>query len=173
MTHQKTNFELVMSTIQVLSVVAGVILSVLKYTDALNKETEVRLKEASDRAIEANRPFIELRRIVYLEAVKTAAIIAIPEGRSTDELNKAKRRFQELYIAELSMVEDDNVARSMVALAQNVDPELINLTPAQNSALKLAHALKCGYQHSNTDQKCEKKNQSGMGTINKFSADDR
>jgi hypothetical protein len=86
-----------------------------------------------------------LRRCVYLEAVKTAAIIANPEGRTQDELDKAKRRFRELYVAELTMVEDSTVASRMVSLAQAIDPELIQLSQTQLAALQLAEALKAGY----------------------------
>lgn len=146
MSNQKGTFELVVSVIQVLSVVVGVVLSVLSFNDARDKESEAHLAEARAREIEANRPFVELRRNVYLEAVKTAAIIATPEGRTRDELIKARRRFQELYVAELTMVEDSNVEEKMVTLAQAVDPDIANLTPAQLAALRLAQALKYGYQ---------------------------
>jgi hypothetical protein len=46
---------------------------------------------------------------------------------------KAKRRFRELYVAELTMVEDPDVARRMVDLAKAVDPELANLSAAQTA----------------------------------------
>jgi hypothetical protein len=138
MAEPKTKLELVASTVQVLSVVAGVVISVLSFNAA-------RLKEAEARALEADKPFVELRRCVYLEAVKTAAIIANPEGRTQDELDKAKRRFRELYVAELTMVEDSTVASRMVSLAQAVDPELTKLSETQLAALQLAEALKAGY----------------------------
>jgi hypothetical protein len=138
MAEPRTKLELATSTVQVLSVVAGVVISVLSLNAA-------RLKEAEARALEADKPFVELRRCVYLEAVKTVAIIANPEGRTQDELDKAKRRFRELYVAELTMVEDSAVASRMVHLAQAVDPELINLSPQQVAALQLAQALKAGY----------------------------
>ena len=138
MAEPRTKLELATSTVQVLSVVAGVVISVLSFNAA-------RLKEAEARALEADKPFVELRRCVYLEAVKTVAIIANPEGRTQDELDKAKRRFRELYVAELTMVEDSDVASRMVSLAQAVDPELINLSPQQVAALQLAQALKAGY----------------------------
>lgn len=138
MAEPRTKLELATSTVQVLSVVAGVVISVLSFNAA-------RLKEAEARAIEADKPFVELRRCVYLEAVKTVAIIANPEGRTQDELDKAKRRFRELYVAELTMVEDSDVASRMVSLAQAVDPELTNLTQPQMAALQLAQALKAGY----------------------------
>jgi hypothetical protein len=138
MAESRTRLELLASTVQVLSVVAGVVISVLSFNST-------RLKEAEARALEADKPFVELRRSTYLEAVKTAAIIANPEGRSPDDLSKAKRRFRELYVAELTMVEDPDVASRMVALAQAVDPELANLSEAQSAALRLARALKAGY----------------------------
>jgi hypothetical protein len=138
MAEPRTKLELVASTLQVLSVVAGVVISVFSFNTT-------RLKEAEARALEADKPFVELRRSIYLEAVKTAAIIANPEGRSPDDLVKAKRRFRELYVAELTMVEDSVVASRMVDLAEAVDPELANLSAAQTAALRLAGALKAGY----------------------------
>ena len=138
MAEPRTTLELAASTVQVLSVVAGVVISVLSFN-------ATRLKEAEARALEADKPFVELRRSTYLEAVKTAAIIANPEGRSDDEMAKAKRRFRELYVAELTMVEDSKVASRMVSLAQAVDPELTRLSEAQTAALTLAQALKAGY----------------------------
>ena len=53
--------------------------------------------------------------------------------------------FRELYVAELTMVEDSDVASRMVSLAQAVDPELTNLSQPQMAALQLAQALKAGY----------------------------
>jgi hypothetical protein len=138
MVERKTGLELLASTVQVLSVVAGVVISVLSFN-------ATRVKEAEARALEADRPFVELRRSTYLEAVKTAAIIANPDGRSPDDLSKAKRRFRELYVAELTMVEDPDVESKMVNLAKAVDPELAKLTQGQEAALALAKALKTGY----------------------------
>jgi hypothetical protein len=138
MSEPRTGLELLASTVQVLSVVAGVVISVMSFN-------ATRLKEAEARALEADRPFVELRRQTYLEAVKTAAIIANPEGRTPEELAKAKRRFRELYVAELTMVEDNEVAARMVGLARAVDPDLTNLTASQRAALDLAGSLKAGY----------------------------
>jgi ABC-type branched-subunit amino acid transport system ATPase component len=144
MAESKSNLELLASTVQVLSVVAGVVISVLSFN-------ATRLKEAEARALEADKPFVELRRNTYLEAVKTAAMIANPDGRSPEDLAKAKRRFRELYVAELTMVEDLEVARKMVNLAKAVDPELANLTQGQSAALELARALKSGYTNPHAE----------------------
>ncbi|WP_321931518.1 hypothetical protein [Paraburkholderia guartelaensis] len=138
MTELKTFTDQLAKTVQVLSVVVGVVISVLSFN-------QTRQKEADARRIEAEKPFQDLRRAVLLETVKNAAIIANPEGRSADELNKAKRRFRELYVAELSMVEPPEVESGMVHLAQAVDPGLVDLSPAQLAALNLAHALGRSY----------------------------
>jgi len=138
MAEAKSRIELVTSTVQVLSVVVGVVLSVLSFNTA-------RVKEAEARKIEAEKPFQELRRTVYVEAVKNAAIIANPEGRTEAELLKAKRRFRELYVAELTMVEDPTVAQNMIHLAKAVDKELTSLTESQVAALNLAQALGKSY----------------------------
>jgi hypothetical protein len=141
MAEPKSNLELMASTVQVLSVVVGVVISVLSFN-------ATRVKEAEARVLEADKPFVELRRNVYLDAVKTAAIITNPEGRTADELAKAKRRFRELYVAELTMVEDSTVEGEMVNLARAVDPGLATLTGGQDAALRLARALKGGYTNA-------------------------
>ena len=144
MAESKTKLELLASTVQVLSVVAGVVVSVLSFNST-------RLKEAEARALEADKPFVELRRSTYLDAVKTAAVIANPEGRSPEELTNAKRRFRDLYVAELTMVEDTAVEGKMVQLAEAVDPDLRNLSEAQRAALGLARALKAGYTNPHVE----------------------
>ena len=141
MSEPKSKLELLATTVQVLSVVAGVVISALSFNATKQREAEAR-------KVEAEKPFQELRRSVYLEAVKTAAVIANPEGRPSEEVTRAKRRFRELYVAELSMVESPEVAQRMVGLATSVDPDLTRLTPAQTAALELAHALGSSYAKS-------------------------
>ena len=135
MADSKTKLELLASTVQVVSVVSGVVISVLSFNST-------RLKEAEARKVEAERPFLELRRKTYLDAVKTAAVLSTPEGRSQEELAKAKLRFRELYVAELTMVEDEKVEQKMVSLAAAVDPDLRSLNQGQLAALELAKALR-------------------------------
>jgi len=140
MPEPKTRLEIFATTVQVLSVVCGVVISVLSFN-------ATRAKEADARRLEAEKPLRELRRSVYLEALKTAAIIATPEGRSKDSVDKAKLRFRELYVAELTMVEDPNVEGKMVALARAVDPGLLQLNAGQEAALDLARALRDSYNN--------------------------
>ena len=130
--------ELIATTVQVLSVVVGVVISVFSFNST-------RQKEAEARTIEVAKPLYKLRRAIYIETVKTAAIIATPDDHTPEEMSKAKRRFRELYIAELSMVEEPGVEGRMVDFATIVDPALLDLTPAQAAALNLSHALRDSY----------------------------
>ncbi len=127
--------ETIAKTVQVVSVVVGVVISVLSFN-------ATREKEAEARRIEASKPFLELRQKLYMEAVKAAAVLANREGYSEQEVASAKRRFRELYVAELSMVESPEVEARMVDLASKTDQSLTPLNPAQKAAYDLAHALR-------------------------------
>jgi hypothetical protein len=134
----KSALELLATTAQVLSVVVGVVISVLSFNAA-------RAKEAEARRLEAAKPFLTLRQNVYTDAVKQAAILANPEVHTQDELTVAKKRFRDLYVAELSMVESKKVESTMMTLASVIDPPLATFTPAQKAAYDLAHALRDTY----------------------------
>jgi hypothetical protein len=123
------------SLVQVVSIVVGVVISVLSFNATRQKEAEVR-------ATEAAKPFLELRQSTYIDALQVAGILANPDTHTKEELTDAKKRFRDLYVARLSMVEAPEVESSMVALASLVDPELTKLNPAQSAALQLAHALR-------------------------------
>ena len=125
----------VSQTVQVVSVVAGVVISVLSFNAGRDKDLEAR-------RLEAAKPFLELRQKLYLETLKTAAVLATPEERTKVDLAAARLRFRELYVAELSMVEPTEVEGQMKALAQLVDPSLIPLNEVQRSAYDLAHTLR-------------------------------
>jgi hypothetical protein len=88
------------------------------------------------------RPFFEQRQKLYMEAVHAAAVLGNPDVHANDELTAAKKRFRQLYVAELSMVESKAVEGDMVKLAGAVDPSLLKFTPAQQSAYDLAHSLR-------------------------------
>jgi len=128
--------------VQVLSVVVGVVISIWSLTSAQKSEAEARAKEAETRKLELAKPFLELRQKFYLEAVQMAAVLANPETETEAALAAAKKRFRELYVAELSMVECPGVEEAMVHLAQTIDKELTNFTSAQSAAYDLAHKLR-------------------------------
>ncbi len=131
----KSYLELAATTAQVLSVVVGVVISVLSFN-------ATRVKEAEALRLEAAKPFLQLRQKVYTEAVKAAAVLSDPDSHTPEELSKAQKRFRELYVAELSMVESKEVEKKMVALAKIIDPSLASFSPAQQAAYDLAHALR-------------------------------
>jgi hypothetical protein len=131
----KSYLELTATTAQILSVVVGVVIAVLSFN-------ATRIKEAEALRLEAAKPFLQLRQNVYTEAVKAAAVLSNPETHTPDEISKAKKRFRELYVAELSMVESKQVEKNMVALAKVIDPPLASFTPAQKAAYDLSHSLR-------------------------------
>jgi hypothetical protein len=67
--------------------------------------------------------------------------MADPEIYSKEELQSARKRFRQLYLVELSMVESGRVESQMVEFAKVVDPALTKLTAAQKAAYDLAHGL--------------------------------
>jgi hypothetical protein len=129
------NIDTIGKTVQVMSVMAGVVLSVLSFNDTRNKEAEAR-------QLEAQKPYFELRQKLYVEVVKSAAVLANSDDHTKEEIVAARRRFRELYVAELSMVEVPQVEGKMVKLAEKIDPKLIPLNPAQKTAYDLSHALR-------------------------------
>ena len=141
MSEPKTKLELLATTVQVVSVVVGVVISVLSFN-------QTRIKEAAAREIEAAKPFFILRQSLYAEAIKAAAVLANPEVHTEDEITKSHKRFRELYVGELSMVEEQGVESQMVALATVIDPELINMNEAQRATYNLAHALRDTFTYS-------------------------
>ena len=77
-----------------------------------------------------------------MEIAKELAVLTNPSSHSKNEIESARRRFRELYVVELSMVEAEEVETRMEALAREIDPDLLNFTPAQDAAYELSHALR-------------------------------
>jgi len=134
--------ETISKMVQVLSVVAGVVISVLSFNGAREAEARALQDDAERREVEAAKSFLDLRERLYLAAVQQAAVLSNPEVHSPQELEAAKKRFRELYVAELSMIEGIGVEGMMKAMAREVDPPLLTLTPAQTAAYSLAHELR-------------------------------
>jgi hypothetical protein len=126
----------------VVSVVAGVVLSVWSFN-------ETRQKEAGAARLEAAKPLLKLRQDLYTEMVKTAGILANPDSEKPEDVAAARKRFRELYVAELSMVEAPDVEAEMVAFANKADPDLIrNWSETRKAAYDLAHALRDSFSHA-------------------------
>jgi hypothetical protein len=135
-------FDSISKSIQVVSVVVGVVISVLSFNETRKKEASAREAEAMKKQAEAAKPFLKLRQKLYLEAVQAAGVLANPEDHAEDEVKKARTRFRQLYVSELSLVEGIGVEQGMVDLAKAVDPKLTNFNDKQRAAFHLAHALR-------------------------------
>jgi hypothetical protein len=133
--------QAISSTVQIISVVVGIVISIWSFN-------ATRVKEAEVRRLEAAKPFLVLRQEVYRDAVKTAAILANPDDYTAAELSAARKRFRQLYVAELSMVETEDVEALMYNLAAHIDPPLQNFTPAQAAAYELSHKLRHSFASS-------------------------
>jgi hypothetical protein len=151
---------------QTVAVVIGVVISVLSFNatrekEALARENEAksRVEESKNRELEASRyvaqrkaeaakPFIALQYQTYLDALKTAAQLANKSQLPEPEIAAARKRFRELYVAELSFVEDKKVEGAMKAFAEVTDTELLSFTEEQKAAYRLAHALRDSLQES-------------------------
>ena len=127
-------FKSIGNFITTISVVVGIVISVLNFRIA--KEAE-----AESRKIEAAKPFLELRQKLYLEALTNASILASKNLHTDDEVTKATKRFAELYWGELSLIEEASIEASMVAVAR---AEHLNdsVNATQRNTLILAHAMR-------------------------------
>lgn len=96
-------------------------------------------RTAETRRVEATRPYLDKQLALYTEATQVTATIAT----STDSqaLEKATRRFNELYWGELALVERNAVAGAMVLFRRALDAKQGQdaLAPL---ALDLAHACR-------------------------------
>src|SRR4030095_7391286 len=138
--------------IQVMTVVAGVVISILSFNFTRDRELEVRAAEAKKyedqrndeyerRRVEAAKPFLEMRQQKYMEAIKVAGVLSTPADHTVAEITAAKKRFAELYYAELALVEGKDTETAMIRLAESLGV-LSDPTPGQQETLQLAHVLR-------------------------------
>ena len=120
--------------ITTVSVVIGIVITVMNLKLA-------REKEAESRKIEAAKPFLELRQTLYLDALKNASILASKEMHTEDEVKKARKRFSELFWGECSLVEESSIEANMIAIAESENLR-DSITPTQKASYALAHAMR-------------------------------
>jgi hypothetical protein len=127
-------FKPIGSLIATVSVVVGVVITVMNLKLA-------REKEAESRKIEASTPFLKLRQEIYLDALKNASILASKELHTEEEVKQAKKRFTELLWGESSLIEETSIERYLIAIA---DSENLrdSITTTQKASYALAHAMR-------------------------------
>jgi hypothetical protein len=125
-------FKPIGSLIATVSVIIGVVITVMNLKLA-------REKEAESRKIEATTPFLKLRQEIYLDALKNASILASKQLHS--EVKSARKRFTELLWGESSLIEETSIEAYMTAIA---DSENLrdSITPTQKASYDLAHAMR-------------------------------
>jgi hypothetical protein len=121
--NQQSRFESVLKLFSPLLAVAAFFWGIYTYRanarQQLEREEAEALRTAETRRIEATRPYLDKQLALYTEATKVAVTIAT----STDnkEIEKATKRFKELYWGELGLVERDDVERAMVRFGKALD----------------------------------------------------
>jgi hypothetical protein len=119
--------------ITTLSIIVGIVISVLNFKVAKEKEVQ-------SRKIEAAKPFLELRQKLYFEALNKASILASQELHTDEEIKNAKKRFYELYWGELSLVEESSIESDMILIAKSLESGKLEET--KNATYKLAHSMR-------------------------------
>ncbi len=109
------------TSVQVISVVVGVVISVLSCSKSQEKEAQARISEADTRTIEALAPFYKLRQERYVEVARVSVMLADEQLYTEEEIAIAKKRFRALYIVELhNIVEDGSLQVSIYNDIKNV-----------------------------------------------------
>lgn len=117
----------------VLSVMIGIMLSIASFALARHREDETRRQALL-------QPSLELRRNRYLDILSTLGKIAA-DDQDDKTLVEAKRRFWELYWADLSLVEDDEVKKAMQELGGMLKSGA-SLSTFQQSTYKFASLIR-------------------------------
>lgn len=136
----ETTIKHLSTTATIISVVTGVVISVLTYKAAADRD-------AKTRKMEAARPFLELRQKLYVEALNTAAVLASPSYHDSTEIAKAKKRFLELYWGELVLVENKGIDTLMVDIAREQNL-LTDTCAAKDYIITLARSMRQSLKQS-------------------------
>ncbi len=139
----QNKFEAALKMISPLLAIAAFLWGVYTYGDSAQKQrrqAEIEAKRTAEtRRIEATRPFLDKQLALYTEATRIASVIATSSDKG--EINRATKRFKELYWGELGLVERDEVARAMVDFQAALDRG-DGQADLGGLALKLAHACR-------------------------------
>jgi hypothetical protein len=141
--NQQGRFESVLKLVSPLLAIAAFCWGIYTYREnarqqLLRESTEAE-RIANTRRIEATRSYLDKQLPLLTEATKiTVTIATSSDGK---DIEKATKRFWELYWGELSLVEHGGVEAAMVRFGEalNAKKEKDELAPL---ALKLAHACR-------------------------------
>jgi len=141
--NQQGRFEYGLKLVSPFLAVAVFFWGIYTYRDTarqqLAREEADARRTAETRRIEATRSYLDKQLAVYTEATKVTATIAT--SADSKEIEKATKRFRELYWGELALVERDNVAGAMVLFGGALDAKK-GQDVLRPLALDLAHACR-------------------------------
>ena len=130
-------------TISSLLAVAAFFWGIYEYKDTAKQKLLAQKNDAErtaeTRRIEATRPYLDKQLELYTEATKVTATIAT--SADIKEIEKATKRFEELYWGELALVERSDVASAMISFRKAFDTKMAQSALAP-LALALAHACR-------------------------------
>lgn|SRR5262249_28445558 len=141
--NQQGRFESMLKLLSPLLAVAAFFWGIYTYKENARLQRErdgVEAQRIADtRRIEATRPYLDKQLALYTEATKVTTTIAT--SADSKEVEKARKRFWELYWGELGLVEHGDVEGAMVSFGEALDAkkgqdELAKLT------LELARACR-------------------------------
>jgi hypothetical protein len=136
--NQQGRFESGLKLVSPLLAVAAFVWGIYTYRENARQQLareETEAKRAADtRRIEVTRPYLDKQLALYTEATKVTVTIATSaDGK---EIEKATRRFWELYWGELSLVEHGGVEAAMVRFG-----DALNAKKEKDELAQLALAL--------------------------------
>jgi hypothetical protein len=141
--NQPNRFESMLKLFSPLLAVAAFIWGIYTYREnsrqqLAREEAEAR-RTAETRRIEATRPYLDRQLALYTEATKVTSTIATSADKA--EIEKATKRFKELYWGELGLVERGGVESAMVSFRKALDAKK-GQNELASLALSLAHACR-------------------------------
>lgn len=141
--HRQSGFESGLKLLSPLLAVAVFFWGIYTYRDTAQQQlvrAEAEAQQTAEtRRIEATRPYLNRQLELYIEATRVTATIAT--STDSEEIETAKKRFEELFWGELALVERDEVALAMVSFREALDAHEGQDTLAQ-LALSLAHTCR-------------------------------
>ena len=133
--------ELVVAIIAGIVALVSALFAYMAQTSATKIQSDIALTQlAAQQAHERQKPFVEAQMKFYIEATETAA--QIPRTADGVARQTLVRRFWQLYWGALALVEDDEVAKAMIAYGKQLDSNPFEPNVLETLSLGVAHACR-------------------------------
>lgn len=137
--------ELVVAIIAGVVAVISALVAYIAQTSAAKSQSDVSLVQlAAQQAHERQKPFVEAQMRFYIEATETVA--QIPRTADIAVREALVKRFWQLYWGALALVEDEEVARAMIAYGKQLKVSSPDPGTLEGLSLNVAHACRNSLQ---------------------------